>query len=360
VTVAVLIGVIVMHQQLKFLQNKELGYNKTNLISIRMNRKMTRQYETVKQKLLANPHIVNASATANLPTRLQSGTVVQEWEGKTTKDQLHFKLLWVDSDYLDTFGLKMTEGRFFSKERSTDPHGFVINETAVKEMGLDSPVGKRAVINRTEGIIIGVVKDFHFRSLHHAIEPAALLYEPATFYTMVIKLRPGVTNEQECIRYIESVWKELSAEDPFIYTFFEDTLRDLYKKEEIQSRLITYFSVLALFIACLGLLGIVSLTLEQRTKEIGIRKVLGASTQGLIVMLLKEFMKWVFIANITAWPVAYWIMSRWLQKYAYHTSLSPLVFFTASLIALTIALFTVIYQTFRTSLTNPVDSLRFE
>jgi len=359
-TVSVLIGVLVSSNQLRYLQNKDLGYNKTNLMVVRMNQNLARQYETLKQKLLTNPHVLKASATANLPTHLQSGSVVEEWEGKSIEGSLHFKLLWVDSDYLETFDLKLAEGRFFSKERSTKPYGFVLNQTAVNKMGLDSPIGKRAVINETEGNIIGVVKDFHFRSLHHAIEPVALLYEPVTFYTMMIKLDPEAAQTQDTIRDIEKVWKEFAPDEVFVYTFLEDNLNDLYQKEKIQGRLFIYFSGLALFIACLGLLGIVSYTTEQRTKEIGIRKVLGASTNNLITLLLKEFLKWVVISNIVAWPIAYLIMSRWLQKYAYHVSLSAGVFVSASFIALMMALITVIYQLFRASRANPVDSLRYE
>jgi putative ABC transport system permease protein len=359
-TTAVLIGVFVSNNQLHFLRNKELGYDKSDIVATGMNRDLVQQSETLKQKLLAIPYVRHVSATANLPIHLQSGSSVDDWEGKSMEGNVHFKLLWVDGDYLETFDLKMAEGRFYAKERFTEPYEFVLNQAAVKRMGLESPIGKRAVINKTEGIIIGVVEDFHFRSLHHEVEPAALLYEPARFYTLVIKLDPGAAPMQDIIRDIEAVWKELAPGEVFTYTFLEDLLDGLYEKEEVQGRLFIYFSGLALFIACLGLMGVVSFTTTQRTKEIGIRKVLGASTQSLVGLLLQDFLRWVVLANLMAWPAAFWIMSQWLGKYAYHVSLSADVFVAASGVALFMALLTVAYQLFRACRTNPVDSLRYE
>lgn len=359
-TITVLSGVLISNNQLHFLHNKELGYDKSNIFVAQMNRDLARKSETLKQKLRAIPYVQHVAATANLPVELQSGSVVDDWEGKAVAGNVHFKLLWVDGDYLDTFDLKMAQGRFFYKDRFTEPYEFVINQAAVKKMGLESPVGKRAVINRTEGIIIGVVEDFHFRSLHHEIEPAALLFEPASFYTMVIKLDPGAAPMQDIIRDIKAIWEELAPGEVFAYTFLENLLQGLYEQEKVQGRLFIYFSGLALSIACLGLMGVVSFSTAQRTKEIGIRKVLGASMRNLIGLLLRDFLKWVLLANLVAWPAAYWIMSKWLEKYAYHVSLSAGVFLIAGSIALIMALATVAYQLFIASRANPVDSLRYE
>ncbi|MGD9347969.1 MAG: ABC transporter permease [Candidatus Aminicenantes bacterium] len=359
-TVAILTAVLVTAKQLDFLRNKDLGYEKTNLMAVQMNRNMVRQREVLKQKLLAHPDILSASATANLPLTIQSGSVVEEWEGKSTDIKIHFKLLWVDTDYLKTFGIEMAEGRFFSREHAADQEGFVLNQAAVKAMGLDNPVGKRVVINTTEGHVIGVVKDFHFRSLHYVIEPVALIHAPSEFYTMVIKLNPAMRDSQAAIMHVESLWKEFAPEDVFLYTFLEDALHSLYQKEEMLGRLIEYFSALAFFVTCLGLVGIASFTTEQRTKEIGIRKVLGASIGGLVVLLLRDFVKWVVIANILALPAAYFILSGWLQNYAYHVTLSPGLFVIPFVITFLITLLTVSQQTLRASLSNPTDSLRYE
>jgi putative ABC transport system permease protein len=359
-TVAVLTAVLVTAKQLDFLRNKDLGYDKTNLMAVRMNRNMVRQNEILKQKLLAHPGILSTSATANLPLTIQSGSVVEEWEGKSTDAKIHFKLLWVDTDYQETFGIELINGRFFSREHAADQTGFILNQAAVKAMGLEDPVGKRVVINQTEGYVIGVVRDFHFRSLHYVIEPVALIHAPSEFYTMVIKLNPAMRDSKAAITFVESLWKEFAPEDVFLYTFLEDALNRLYQKEEMLGRLIRYFSALAFFVTCLGLVGIASFTSEQRTKEIGIRKVLGASASGLVVLLLKDFIKWVVIANILALPAAYFIMSGWLQNYAYHIPLSFGLFLVPCLITVAITLITVSQQTLRTSLANPTDSLRYE
>ena len=359
-TIAVVVGVLVTEKQLRYLNQKDLGYDQSNLMAVYMGRTMARQYETVKQKILQNPNILKATATANLPTRIQSGSTVNDWEGKSIDGNLHFKLMWADHDYLETFQMQLAAGRFFTKERRSDQYEFVLNQAAVAAMELDSPVGKRAVINRTEGTIIGVVKNFHFRSLHHVIEPVALINDPGAFYGMVIRLKPEVVDFQGTIGYLKDLWKEFAPDLTFSYTFLEGALNQLYQGERIFGRLFVYFAGLAIFIACLGLLGMASFTAEQRTKEIGIRKVLGASTRSLIALLLKEFVKWVAISNFIALPIAYLAMSKWLQNYAYHTSLDAGIFMTASLTALLLAVFTVSYQSFRAGMANPVDSLRHE
>ena len=359
-TIIVITGVIVMEKQLRFVRQKDLGYDKSNLMVIPMGKTMVQQYETLKQRILQNPNITNATATANLPLTLQSGSVVEEWEEKSTDEKLHFKLLWVDSDYLDTFQMTMAEGQFFSKERQTDKYGFVVNQSAVAAMGMESPVGKRVVINRTEGTIIGVVKDFNFRSLHHSIEPVALLFEPSTFYNMVIRLKPDPSLFQVSIQYIKDLWSEFAPERTFSFSFLDDSLNRLYLNEQLLGRLVLYFTGLTIFIACLGLVGMAGFAAEQRTKEIGIRKVLGASTSRILSMLLMEFTKWVLMANAIAWPVAYVILRRWLQNYAYHTKLSLGIFLTSSLLALVVALITISQQSIRASLANPADSLRYE
>ena len=358
--IIVITSVILMEKQLRYMRQKDLGYDRSNLLVVPMGRVMGKQYETLKQRLLQNPNILNAAATANLPLSLQSGSVVDEWEGKSTDEQLHFKLLWVDPDYLDTFHMEMAEGRFFSQERLTDSYGFVVNQAAVDAMGMEMPVGKRVFINETEGFVIGVVKDFHFRSLHHSIEPVALLFEPSMFYNMVIRLKSDPGHFQGSIQYIKDLWFEFAPERTFRFSFLDDSLNQLYQNEQLMGRLILYFSGLTIFIACLGLVGMAGFAAEQRTKEIGIRKVLGASTSSILFMLLMEFTKWVLIANAIAWPVAYVILRQWLQNYAYHTKLSLEIFLASSASALVVALITISQQSIRASLASPADSLRYE
>jgi len=321
---------------------------------------VARQYETVKQELLRNPNILNATATANLPMHLQSGSFAEEWEGKATEAKVHLKILWVDEDYVKTLRMEMAEGNFFSKERSSDQYGFVLNQAAVKAMELESPIGKRAIINRTEGYIIGVVKDFHFRSLHHAIEPMVLINKPALFYNMVIRLAPNALRTEETIQYVETLWKKFAPDHPFIYSFLDERLNSLYHGEQLMGTIFRCFSGLTIFIACIGLLGMASFTAEQRTKEIGIRKVLGASVPGVVGLLMREFTKWVVLANLIAWPVAYYFMNKWLQNFAYRTGLSVWIFLLSGLAAFGIALLTVSYKSIKAATANPVDSLRYE
>jgi ABC-type antimicrobial peptide transport system permease subunit len=359
-TIVVMTYVLTLEKQLRYIRQMDLGYDKSHLLAVPMQRDMARQYETVKQELLQSPNILNATATANLPMHLQSATLVEEWEGKATEAKVHLKILWVDEDYVKTFRMEMAEGNFFSKERSSDQYGFVLNQAAVRAMALEDPIGKRAIINETEGYVIGVVKDFHFRSLHHAIEPMVFINEPVLFYNMVIRLAPNALRAQKTIQYVETLWKKFAPDNPFIYSFLDKQLNSLYHGEQLMGTIFRCFSGLTIFIACFGLLGMASFTAEQRTKEIGIRKVLGASVPGIVGSLVREFTKWVVLANLLAWPVAYYFMNKWLQNFAYRTGLSIWIFLLSGLAALGIALFTVSYKSIKAATANPVDSLRYE
>ncbi len=359
-TIAVMTGVLSVEEQLRYIRQMDLGYDRSHLLVVPMERDMRDKYESVKQELMRNPNILGATATANLPMNLQSGALADEWEGKITEKKVHLKILWVDEDYVKTFRMEMARGDFFSKKRSTDRYGFVLNQAAVRAMELESPIGKRAVINMTEGYIIGEVKDFHFRSIHYAIEPMVFISEPSMFRNMVIRLAPDALRTQETIRYVETLWKKFAPDHPFTFSFLDDRLNSLYRGEQLMGTLFRWFSGLTIFIACIGLLGMASFTAEQRTKEIGIRKVLGASVPGIVGMLIREFSKWVIIANIIAWPVAYYFMNRWLHNFAYRVNLGLWIFVMSAVSALFIALLTVSYQSIKAATANPVDSLRYE
>jgi hypothetical protein len=359
-TVFVMTGVLSVEKQLRYIRQLDLGYDKSHLLVVPMPREMRPRYESLKQELLRDPNILSATATANLPMHLNSGTVVEEWEGKTSEKKIHLKILWVDEDYVKTFRMEMAEGDFFSRERSTDRNGFVLNQAAVRAMELESPIGKRVVISRTEGYIIGVVKDFHFRSVHHVIEPMVFINRPERFHNMVARLAPDTLRTKDTIVHVETLWKKMAPEYPFTYSFLDDRLNSLYRGEQLMSTLFRWFSGLTIFIACIGLFGMASFTAEQRTKEIGIRKVLGASVPGIVGMLIREFSKWVIISNVIAWPVAYYFMNRWLANFAYRTELGIGIFLASAALALGIALLTVSYQSIRAAAANPVDSLRYE
>ena len=360
-TIAVLISVLVTNRQLDYLSKKDLGYDKNNLLVFSMSRIQARQYETLKAKLQQNPAVDKVAAAAGLPTELRGGSVASTWDGKTGDEQIHFKMFWVDPDYCDTFGMTMAEGKFFNHQSGSQDSYVVVNEAAVRAIGMADPIGKRITFGRDNiQTVIGVVKDYHFRSLHHAIEPMALFFAPSMINTMIVRLNQETADLQGFIGEVKGLWKEIDPKTPFRSVFYDEVLNRLYVNEKVTSRLFTSFTALAIFISCLGLVGMASFTAEQRTKEIGIRKVLGASFGGIFLLLVKEFTKWVLLANVIAWPVGFIIMKGWLKSFAYHAPMSAWIFPAAGLLALALAVVTVSWQTIRSSLVTPLKSLRYE
>ncbi len=265
----------------------------------------------------------------------------------------------VDYDFFKTFGMNMKEGRSFSRNFSLDENnGVILNETAINAMGLQSPVGKRLSIRNWQGTIIGVVQDYNFKSLHNKIEPLILVMVNRQLNYLFVRIKSqDISNT---IKFLRNKWESYNLQYPFEYGFVDTLLDNLYKNEEIVKTLFNYFTFLAIFISCLGLFGLAFYLTEQRTKEIGIRKVLGASVSKIVSMLSKEFLKWVLIANILAWPVAYYFMDKWLQNFAYRTNLKIWMFLFSGVLALLIALLTVSYQAIKAARANPADSLRYE
>jgi putative ABC transport system permease protein len=267
-----------------------------------------------------------------------------------------------DSDFIPMFGIKIVAGRNFSRNHSTDHNdAILINETAAKQFGWDNPIGKkiRALDSKnTAKIIIGVVKDFHMESLHNKIIPLYIETEPSRFQYISIKVTPE--NSHESMMFLQEKWTEFDPTQPVNSLFLDEFFGDKYMPEKIVFKIVSYFTFLALFIACMGLFGLASFTAEQRNKEIGIRKALGASLAEIILLLSKEFTKWVFLANIIAWPVAYFAMNQWLKNFAYRINIGLGPFVLAGVLALIIALLTVGYQAVKAARVNPVVALRYE
>ena len=283
-------------------------------------------------------------------------------EGFTYEESIMMGRISVDPDFIPTFGIELIAGRNFAPEFSTDKKtSILINEIAVKEIGWDDPLGKQIreldeqMVPKT---VIGVVRNFHTDSLHNPLDPVIIDQNSDNFSYIAVRLGPG--NISETMTLLEQKWKELDSTGTFDYAFLEDSLMGQYRAEERLSKIFTYFSILAIFIACLGLFGLASFTAEQKTKEIGIRKVLGAPVSGIILLLSKEFTKWVIAANLLAWPIAYFLMHKWLQNFAFRISIGIGTFFIAAFLALLIALFTVIYQALKAAHANPIESLRYE
>ena len=367
VSIILIIGTFTVNTQLKFVRSKNLGYDKDHVIVMQMRSTETQnKYEAIKEAIKRNPNVINVSASTTSPLGT-SDFSVHHAVGKP-EDELN--MLWaqmVDENYIDTYKMEIVQGRNFSKDFTSDKNeAIIINEAAVKKIGWQNdPINKQlerftSPTTKQTYTVVGVVKDYHFQSLHQQIEPMMLYYTSpyGNFSRLSVRVRPE--NIQETITFLETTWTQFDTQYPFEYSFVDDQYDALYRTEVRLGKLFSYFTTLAILIGCLGLFGLTSFTTEQRTKEIGIRKVLGASIQGIIYMLVRDFTKWVFLAVVVAWPIGYYIMNKWLQNYVYKIDLNPWIFILSAVSALMIALCTVGFQSVRAANTNPVESLKYE
>jgi ABC-type antimicrobial peptide transport system permease subunit len=359
-SIFLIIGTTVVDNQIDYIRNRKLGFKKENLIYMPLAGGIRQQYEAVKNEWLRNTNIVSVTASSNLPSFGRNwATGNLDWEGKNPEETILMQGVDVDYDFFETFGMQMKAGREFSKDFVADENSSVIlNETAINIMGLSSPVGKRFSVGDWQGTIVGIVQDYNFKSLHNKIEPLILTMVNRQLNYMFVRIKGQ--NMPDAIKFLKSQWEHHNPQFTFEYGFVDTLLGNLYANEEKVRTLFNYFTFLAIFISCLGLFGLAFYLTEQRTKEIGVRKVLGASVPKIVTMLSKEFIKWVLIANIIAWPLAYFFMDKWLQNFAYRTSLRIWTFLLSGVLAFMIALLTVSYQTIKAASANPVDSLRYE
>ncbi|MDH5383968.1 MAG: ABC transporter permease [Candidatus Aminicenantes bacterium] len=362
ISIFLIIGTLAVNQQLKFFQNKKLGFDKEQVLVIRNPGALGNNITPFKEALRKYSSIIDVSGSNTLPGKSFSNI---GFGAEGVDKSFTLNLCVCDYDFLETLKLELAQGRFFSRDFVTDSHAAVLNEKAVELLGWDDPIGKKInnwARNRGDFTVIGVIKDYHYESLHQEIRPQALFLSDG-YYTNVesyISVRLNTENISETIGYVENTWKDFAPNKPFEYSFLDEDYDNLYMNEQQTRKLFSIFSFLAIFIACLGLFGLASFIADRRTKEIGIRKVLGASVPGIVQILNKHFVKWVFIANLIAWPIAWFIMNRWLQNFAYRIELSWWMFVLAAVLALVIALITVSFQTVKAALRNPVDSLRYE
>lgn len=362
VSVFLIIGTIVVFNQISYMKNRNLGFDKENIVYIQiLDDSIQFSTETIKRELVKIPGVVRASATSHIPSH---GAMHNAFvpEGFSLEESQMMGRISGDFDFLETFGIELIAGRNFSPEFSTDiKESILINETTAKKIGWDDPIGKRIselLEKATPRTVVGVVKDFHTDSLHNPLASVLINYDPDDYSYIAVRLSPE--NIPRTMELLGKKWKELAPTGMFDYTFLDASLDALYRTEERLGKIFTYFSILAILIACLGLFGLASFTAEQKTKEIGIRKVLGAPVSGIVLLLSKEFTKWVIAANIFSWPIAYFVMNKWLQNFAYRTSIELWSFFLAAAMAIMIALITICYQSLRAALANPIDSLRYE
>jgi putative ABC transport system permease protein len=367
ISIALVIGTLTIFEQLRFIRNKHLGFNKEQVLVISLPRNGNISPATVREEIAATPGVDRAGLSAEVPGTGFSMTNFTP-EGRTDKEALLMQMMEVDEQFLPALGMKIAKGRNFSKEMKTDAaEALLINETAAAQLGWPDPIGKslsrpsidangqRTTISRK---IVGIVKDFHSLSLHQKIDPLVIANSAKNF--ALVSVRISSKNTQAIISKLKEKWQRLFPNMAFDSFFLDEAFGRMYQTEERFNKIFTSFSVLAILISCLGLFGLAAYMTEKRTKEVGIRKVLGASTWQIMMLLSNEFSKWVLAANIIAWPLAYYFMSRWLQTFAYRTTIGIDVFFFSGLAALAIALLTVGYQSVKAARRNPVDSLRYE
>lgn len=363
VSILLVISTTIIYKQLNYMQAEPLGFKMDYVLKIPINDTFREKFDSFKNLLLKNPDILNVTPAQMVPydNDRKTGGPGINWANKAPDSETLFRYTLTDRNYINTFDMKIVDGRNYSEDLITDKSNYIINETAAKLMNLEKPVGERINFWGCDGIIIGVVKDFHHVSLHRDILPQIIVANPDfSEGWQHIFIKVNASNVAHTINYIRTTSKEFAPEYPFEFSFLDKDINLLYESEQTLSKIISYFAFLAIFIACLGLFGLATFSTEQRTKEIGVRKVLGASVPGIIQLLSKEFTKWILVANLVAWPVAWYAMNKWLENFAYHIEISWWIFALAGSLALVIALLTVSWQAVRAATANPVESLRYE
>ncbi|WP_184546945.1 ABC transporter permease [Mucilaginibacter sp. FT3.2] len=358
-SVTMIIGTIIVARQMNFIQSKNLGYDRDNLIYIPVDGEMRLQYDVFKTEALKMPGVQSVTVAGSNPTIIDNGTVSVEWTGKDPNTSIRFVQTGVGYDFIKTLKLTLLGGRDFSKDFPTDTAGYVVNETAMKRMGYVNPIGQSLSLWGRKGKIIGIVKDFHINSMHESIIPLILwLGKSEDYGSLLIRTGPGKT--KEALASLETLSKKINPAFPFSYSFSDEEYQNLYKSEQVVGLLADAFALLAIFISCLGLLGLAMFTAEQRVKEIGIRKILGARIGSLFALLSSEFLVLVIIALLIASPIAWYTMNKWLQGFAYHTPIQWWMFVLSGGVIILIALATVSFQAIKAALINPIKSLRSE
>lgn len=357
-SVLLISGTLVVYQQLNYIKHKNLGIEKDNVASIILEGEVRKQYEVFKYDLQQAPGILGVSAANQNPLSMANSTTSVEWDGKPEDKDIIFHAMTTDYDFLHTMGIELKEGRDFSKDFSTDSAMFILNETAIKAIGLKDPIGKRFSLWDEPGRIIGVVKDFHISSMYDPIEPVILLLAPDYVGLSYIKIKAGQT--QEGLKSLENIYRKFNPSHPFEYKFLDESFDKMYRAETVIGRIANYFAGIAIFISCLGLLGLAAFTAEQRRKEIGIRKVLGASEKQLLFLMAKDVTQLVSISLLIALPISYLLMHNWLNQFEYRADLGWRLFAISGVIAILVAWATISYQVYKATKTDPAVCLRTE
>ncbi len=355
-SVIFIICTIVISRQLEYVKAKNLGLNKENVFRLEL-KNMYGKYETVKNELLKSSSILGVTGAGQNVLQVAANTTTNDWPGKDPGKTVLIASLPVERDFVSVMGLKLIDGEGFSGTPA-DSSYFLLNEAAIKEMGLKDPVGKSFTFYHTKGTIAGVVQDFHFKDMHQKIGPCAIFWKPQWIGQLYV--RTSGARAAEAIAAVKNVWTIYNPDYPFEYNFLDDTYNTMYAKDQRTGSLFKVFAFIAIFISCLGLFGLMTYTAQLKTREIGIRKVLGATVASVTSLLAKEFISLVLIAIIIASPLAWYFMNRWLLDFAYRTSIGWWVFPAAGLMVMLIAIMTISFQAIKAALANPVKSLRSE
>ena len=355
---------IVTYRQLKFMQGKSLGYDKENLIYLQIKGNMKDNYPLIKSEFSRDPSVVAVTESISPPHSIGSNADNIWWEGKSPEDHSLVSMCGVNFDWVEAMGIKMKSGRSFSREYSMDiPHDttgtFLINEQLEKLMGTDDAVGKQLKFGGTRGQIVGVMKDFNYQSLRSKIEPLAVWIWPDQYMGFIyFRIKPGNLHQE--IAGLQKTWEKILPSYPFDYQFLDQEIDKMYRVEERTGSLLKYFSVLAILIACIGLFGLATYTIEQRTRELGLRKVLGASPASILILVSEEFMKLLIIASMISIPVSLFLLTKYLSNYGYHIHLSVWIFVIALLLTVLVAILAIFYQLISALRANPAKSLKYE
>jgi putative ABC transport system permease protein len=366
ISIALIISTLTVFSQWKFLSNRKLGVRPENVILVQ---RPSDGYNTFKQEVLRNPRVINVTSSNKKPTGGLTSNLGYKAEGLPDDENPSIKIVTVDFDFFETLENRIVRGRSFSEEFSMDSvSSFILNETAVRNIGWEDPIGKwfetstldPATDNwRTRrGIVVGVAEDFHFESIHNTIQPVCFFVDK--YWVSWMSIRISSEDMTGTLDFLKEEYEKLNADSPFDFSFYDEEIKSLYDSEKRFFRLFIIFAMLAIIIASLGILGLASFSAEQRTREIGIRKVAGSSVRQILFLITNEFSMLVLIANLIAWPVAWYFMRQWLMDFPYRIKLGLHIFILSALLAVTIALLTVIYQAWRAASQNPADALRYE
>jgi putative ABC transport system permease protein len=361
VSIILIICTIMIQNQLSYIRNRNLGFDKDQIITLyALDGSLKRNPEPFKEELLENPNILGVTSSLDLPTTIRR-TSSLEWIDKGEERKSEFYFTFIDSDYFNVYDMEILEGRIFSEDFPTDKkQGVVINETASRNLGWENPIGKQLKSHDIEWTVIGLVRDFHFKSLHSKIEPVIFTALNTTRRLDYFSIKVSPVDIPSTIGFIQQKWERFSPEFPFQYTFLDERIDRVYKAEQRLGKSFNIFTMISLLVACMGLIGLASFISEQKRKEIGIRKILGADFKNIIFLLANEYLKCIAVAILIAWPIGYLVMSRWLKNFVYRTSFGIEVFILSGLLAFIFTLMTVSYQSIKAASANPVDSLRYE